>query len=92
MLPAVHEDLPVAVDVGFEEEEDVRRRLHDAPRIGRDARHAGRQAVRLRIVLRLPRLQILRADGSSGIVSPFGSPCEMSLIGPPPCHRPAKSG
>src|SRR5262245_50384440 len=35
---------------------------------------------------------IARADGSSGIVSPFGNPCEMSLIGPPPCHKPEKSG
>src|ERR1051325_4025505 len=51
----VHEDLAIAVDIALEEKEDVRRRLQDAPRIRRDARHAGRQTVRLGIVLRLPR-------------------------------------
>jgi hypothetical protein len=45
------------VDVAFEEEEDMRRRLDDAPGIGRDAWHAARQTVGLRIVLREPRLQ-----------------------------------
>ena len=35
----------------------MRRRLHDPPRVRRDARHAGRQAVRFGIVLRLARLQ-----------------------------------
>ena len=39
----------------------MRGRLHDPPRIRRAARNAGRQAVRLRIVLRLARLhQLLR--------------------------------
>ena len=58
MGPAVHEDLPVRMNVPLEQEEDVRRGLHDAPRIGRDARHAGRQAIQLGIVLRLQRLHL----------------------------------
>src|SRR5262245_10178988 len=59
MLAAVHEDLTVAVDVAFEEKEEVRcllvrRHLHDTPRIGRDTRDASRQTVRFRVVARFP--------------------------------------
>ncbi|PYR18094.1 MAG: hypothetical protein DMF94_21310 [Acidobacteria bacterium] len=57
MLSTVHEDLSVTVDVRLEQEKDVRRRLHDSPRIWSDSRHAGRQTVRLRIVLRLTSFQ-----------------------------------
>src|SRR4029453_15735233 len=44
MRTAVHEDLPVAVDVALEQEEHVRGRLQDAPWIRRLARHAGWEA------------------------------------------------
>src|SRR5438034_9328627 len=57
MLSTVHEDLSVTVDVRLEQEKDVRRRLHDSPRIWSDSRPAGRQTVRLRIVLRLTSFQ-----------------------------------
>src|SRR5262249_43330571 len=55
VFAAVDEDLPVAVDVALEEHEDVRWRLQQAHRIGRQARNAGRQAVRFGIVPRLAR-------------------------------------
>ena len=74
MRSSVHEDLPVAVNVRFEQEKDVRRRLHDPPRIRRDSRHAARQTIGLWVVFRLPRVHDLLADGRSGIVSPRGSP------------------
>src|SRR2546427_536625 len=63
MLPAIHEDLAVAVNVALEQEEDVRRSLNDPPRIGRDSRDSRRQAVRLGIVLRLPRFHDLSGCG-----------------------------
>jgi hypothetical protein len=44
MLPAVEEDLAVAVDVALEQEEHVRAGLEDAPGIRRLTRHARRQA------------------------------------------------
>src|SRR5213593_648693 len=50
MLAAIHEDLPVAVDVSFEQEKDVCGRLDDSPGIGRDTRHACGQAVRFGII------------------------------------------
>ena len=56
MLAAIHEDLPIAVNVAFKEEVDMRGILHDSPRIRCDARNPGRQAIRLRIVLGLPLL------------------------------------
>src|SRR6266516_650435 len=59
MLAAVHEDLPVAMDVSFKQEEDVRWSLHDPPGVGGDTRHTRRQAVRLGIVLRLSCLHDL---------------------------------
>jgi hypothetical protein len=54
MLAAIHEDLPEAVNVALKQEEDMRVILHDSPRVGRDARNSGWQAIRLRIVLGLP--------------------------------------
>src|SRR5438552_4805563 len=54
VLPAVDEDLPVAVNVAFEQDEDVRRRLQNAQRVRRLARHARRQTVRFGIVPRVP--------------------------------------
>src|SRR5262249_41334387 len=59
MLAAVHEDLAIAVDVPFEQEEDVRGRRDDSPRIRGDARDAGGQTVRLGIVLSLTVLHDL---------------------------------
>jgi len=64
MLAAIHEDLPIAVDVPLKEEKDVRRfrvrRVLDDPQgIGGDSRHAGWQAVRFRIILRLPGIHEL---------------------------------
>ena len=55
MLAAVHEDLPVAVDVPLVEDEHVRRLLvrvvlHEAERIWRRSRHAHRHAPQVRIV------------------------------------------
>src|SRR5258705_9233898 len=63
MLAAVNENLTVAVDVALKEDEDVRRRLQHAPRIGGDARYAGWQAVGLGIVSRLPRSHDLGSFG-----------------------------
>ncbi len=60
MLAPVHEDLPVGMNVALVEDEHVRRRLHDPPRIRRPPRHPRRQAIRLRIVLRLPSLHQVR--------------------------------
>src|SRR5688500_14428929 len=51
VLASVHEDLAIAVNVAFEQEEQMRgfaicRRLHQTPWIRRDTRHARRQAAR----------------------------------------------
>src|SRR5262249_25101544 len=54
VFAAVHEDLPIAVDVPFVKEEYVSWGLHDSPGIGRHARNARWETVGLRIVLRLP--------------------------------------
>ena len=66
--------------------------LHDSPRIRRDARNPGRQAIRLRIVLRLPLSISAFAAGRRGIVSPCAKPCARSPTGPPPCQTPDRSG
>ena len=52
MRPAVHENLTIAVDVAFEEEEQERPGLDNPPRVRSLARDAGRQAIRLGIVFR----------------------------------------
>ena len=54
MFSLVQKDLAVAVNVSLEQKEHVCRRLEDSPGIRRDARYAGRQAIRLGIVLGLP--------------------------------------
>src|SRR2546430_12650490 len=43
--------LPI-LDVAFEQEDDERGGLHDLPRIRRHPRNTGREAIRLRVVLR----------------------------------------
>ena len=68
MLSAIHKNLPIAVDVPLEQNEDVRRglvrgRLNHPPRIGIHSRDASRQAVGLGIVLRLPGRHDLRRLG-----------------------------
>ena len=59
MFSLVQKDLAIAVDISLKEKEDVGRRLQDSPRIGRYARYAGWQAIRLRIILGLPGLHEL---------------------------------
>src|SRR5579863_5289999 len=56
MFASIHEDLPVAVNVSFKQEENMRGGLYDPPRVGSDARNSSGQAVCLWIVLRLARL------------------------------------
>ena len=53
MLASIHEDLPEAMNIAFEEKVHVGCILDDSPRIRRDARDPGGQTIRLRIVLRL---------------------------------------
>src|SRR5580704_15716468 len=54
MLAAVHEDLPVAVNIALEQEIDVSRILNNSPGIRRNARNPCGQTIRFRIVLGLP--------------------------------------
>ena len=56
---AVHEDLPVAVH-RLVQDEDVRRRLDEAERVGIRARRRQRQTVQLRIILRHQRAHALQ--------------------------------
>src|SRR5262249_52153067 len=51
MLAPIHKDLPVAVDVSFEQEEYMGGRLDNAPRVGSLTGHAGGEAESLGIVL-----------------------------------------
>src|SRR5215471_13167606 len=53
MRAAIHEDLAVTVDVSFIQDEIVRGRLNHAPGIGRTSRDTERQAIGLRVILRL---------------------------------------
>ena len=50
MLPTVEEDLAIAVDVAFEQEEHVHPGLENAPRVRSLARNAGRKALSLGII------------------------------------------
>src|SRR6185312_15221247 len=63
VLASIHENLPVAVDVALEKEVNVVGRLDDLPRIWRVTWYACRQAVGLRIVLRLVSLHHRLAGG-----------------------------
>ena len=66
MLASVHEDLTVAVDVALEQQERVRGRLQDSPRIRVAPRYAGRETVGLGIVLRVPAVHDLLVLGADG--------------------------
>ncbi len=74
MLAAIHEDLPEAVNVSFKQEENVSGGLYDPPRIRRDPRYAGGQAIGLGIVLRLARFEDLLRSGCHRNHGPFGHP------------------
>src|SRR5215471_4567964 len=50
MLATVQENLAIAVDVAFEEEEHMRSGLQNAPRVRRLPRNTRRKALRLRII------------------------------------------
>src|SRR5579862_655869 len=51
MLAAIHENLAVAMNVAFKQDVGVIPVLNNAPRIRRQTRHSGRQAIGLRIIL-----------------------------------------
>ena len=50
MLAAIHEDLTVAVNIAFENEEQAAGSAGDRPGVGSHARHSCGQAVGLRIL------------------------------------------
>ena len=80
MRPPVHENLTVAVNVPFEENENVgrlrvRRLLHDSPRIRIHPRHSGRKAIRFGIVLRLPGIhELFRLREQHDLITLFEIP------------------
>ena len=91
MLAAVHEDLAEAVDVPLVNDEQVRRRVaaRDSPaRSGTDTASMRGTPIGMHhrcgsSVSCCARISISLTDaGSSGSVSPFGSPCAMSFTGP----------
>src|ERR1043165_4711643 len=52
-------DSPESVDVALKQVKDVGLSLKDPPRVWSDARHAGRKAIRFRIILGQPRVHDL---------------------------------
>jgi len=90
-VTAIDEDLPEAVDVAFEQHEDMGRGLDNAPRIRRDARYAGRQAIGFGIVLRLTGLKIFSAAAFIGEPRLWACLGRLSPMGPPPFQTPERS-